>query len=378
MAERIQAFEPDPRIDGQYSTADFYGETTMTEPGDEPGFLVENEDDGFSRLDSLGWYLRSLGDVPKYTVDDEIELAKQIEAGTHAEELAATCDPEKQRMLIPTIRAGKLARDKLVLSVLPLVVSIVKRDFGGNLPLSDIDMVQCGNLGAVRAVSAYDYTKGTSFGKTVAPKWIKKEIYAGLLEARRQKYLRGTTKEQIRADQVHKAKLKLESDPTAPVATVTALAKATGIKEAWVWDALNSSQRPSSVEALAEHAHDGIVDKKAPEIDERILRQAVPELSLDELAAEQAEKDVEILLGVLSPGERTVIRKMCGFEGDYGGLSEIAKDLGVKDGTLDVQRRRALTKLRSRSPGYLRKIADRLGVQILPPDEPELETEPAA
>jgi|GEM_PF-4428059 len=181
MTERIQAFRVDPYLDGQYPAADFYGETTTTEPGDEPGFFDGKNSE---ELDSLGWYLQSLGEVPKFTTKQEIELAKRIEAGEHAEQLSVTCDDDKRRELAKTIRDGEVARSQLIHSVLPLVVHIVKHDYWGDLPLTDIDMVQCGNVGAVRAVSAYDYTLGVGFGKTYAEHWIHKEIKAGLGEAK--------------------------------------------------------------------------------------------------------------------------------------------------------------------------------------------------
>lgn|GEM_PF-6838588 len=136
-----------------------------------------------------------------------------------------------------------------------------------------------------------------------------------------------------------------------------------------MWDVLDSSVHSSSVEVLAEDMNDDIIDKKAIGIDEEVWRRMMPEYSLPALAAEQAEADIELLLGVLSPGERVAVRLACGYEGSFDTLGEAAEAAGAKVGTVDVQYRRALKKLRSRSPDFLGKIAERLGVQILPPDK---------
>lgn len=100
-------------------------------------------------------------------------------------------------------------------------------------------------------------------------------------------------------------------------------------------------------------------------LEEQVIQRTVPEEALRQLvAAQQAQEDVALLLGLLSPGERAIMRKVCGFEGDYDSLSEIARELGVDKNTVGTQYRRGIKKLRSRSPEFLAGIARKLNFSI--------------
>ena len=126
-------------------------------------------------------YLREIGRVPLLTAQDEVELAKSIEAGLFAEETlrawpdgTAARGPRCERAELAQIAAdGMHAKQRLIEANLRLVVSIAKRYIGRGLVF--LDLIQEGNLGLIRAVEKFDYTKGYKFS-TYATWWIRQAI----------------------------------------------------------------------------------------------------------------------------------------------------------------------------------------------------------
>jgi RNA polymerase primary sigma factor len=134
-------------------------------------------------------YLREIGRVPLLTAHDEVELAKAIEAGLFAEEkLHGGCFPAEaghgaltgELSLIAT--QGLLAKQRLIEANLRLVVSIAKRYIGRGLVF--LDLIQEGNLGLIRAVEKFDYTKGYKFS-TYATWWIRQAITRAIADQAR-------------------------------------------------------------------------------------------------------------------------------------------------------------------------------------------------
>ena len=130
-------------------------------------------------------YLREIGRVPLLTAEEEVELAKAIEAGLFAE--------EKLRGGFPPCRAdladlalltadGLHAKQRLIEANLRLVVSIAKRYIGRGLGF--LDLIQEGNLGLIRAVEKFDYTKGYKFS-TYATWWIRQAITRAIADQAR-------------------------------------------------------------------------------------------------------------------------------------------------------------------------------------------------
>src|SRR5580765_5067805 len=126
-------------------------------------------------FDPVRMYLKEIGKVPLLTAEQEVTLAKRIEAGLHATETLdgeATAVPlgESRRAGVQAVqRDGELARRQLTEANLRLVVSIAKRYVGRGMAL--LDLIQEGNLGLIRAVEKFDYTKGFKFS-TYATWWI--------------------------------------------------------------------------------------------------------------------------------------------------------------------------------------------------------------
>jgi len=143
---------------------------------------------GGTAADPVHTYLKEIGKVPLLTGELEVELAKRIEAGNAAaEELARNeagagtrkVPSEERTRLRMQVRKGQQAKEALIEANLRLVVSIAKRY--RNRGLAFLDLIQEGNLGLMRAVEKFDYTKGFKFS-TYATWWIRQAITRALAD----------------------------------------------------------------------------------------------------------------------------------------------------------------------------------------------------
>ncbi len=141
---------------------------------------------GATTSDLVRIYLREIGRVPLLTAEDEVELAKAIAAGLFAEEKrrgglpgpARAAEHELARLAADGLRA----KQRLIEANLRLVVSIAKRYIGRGLVF--LDLIQEGNLGLIRAVEKFDYTKGYKFS-TYATWWIRQAITRAIADQAR-------------------------------------------------------------------------------------------------------------------------------------------------------------------------------------------------
>jgi RNA polymerase nonessential primary-like sigma factor len=130
-------------------------------------------------------YLNGIGKVALLTAEVEVELAKRIEAGVYAQHLLETQKPlsgSRKRDLVRVALDGQAARRHLLEANLRLVVSLAKRQTGRGMPL--LDLIQEGNLGLIRAVEKFDYTRGYKFS-TYATWWIRQAISRGMADQNR-------------------------------------------------------------------------------------------------------------------------------------------------------------------------------------------------
>jgi RNA polymerase primary sigma factor len=139
--------------------------------------------------DTVRMYLREIGEVDLLTVEDERRLAQLIEEGQIAAETIDRIEEEggvvegiEGRMLIRAVNRGERAKSELTQANLRLVVSIAKRYSGRGMQL--LDLVQEGNLGLMRAVDKFDYTKGFKFS-TYATWWIRQAITRSIADQAR-------------------------------------------------------------------------------------------------------------------------------------------------------------------------------------------------
>jgi RNA polymerase primary sigma factor len=131
-------------------------------------------------------YLKQIGKVALLNAEQEVDLALRIEAGLFAEEKIAaddgTMDPKLKRELEFVIHDGKRAKNHLLEANLRLVVSLAKRYTGRGMLF--LDLIQEGNLGLIRAVEKFDYTKGFKFS-TYATWWIRQAITRAMADQAR-------------------------------------------------------------------------------------------------------------------------------------------------------------------------------------------------
>jgi RNA polymerase primary sigma factor len=170
--------------------------STLDEPVPTGAIVLSMSDDEddvpvFSTLitgataDPVKDYLKQIGKVPLLNAAEEVELAMRIEAGLFAEDkLATTSRIEKQlkRELMWVARDGQRAKSHLLGANLRLVVSLAKRYTGRGMQF--LDLIQEGNLGLIRAVEKFDYTKGFKFS-TYATWWIRQAITRAMADQAR-------------------------------------------------------------------------------------------------------------------------------------------------------------------------------------------------
>jgi RNA polymerase sigma factor (sigma-70 family) len=130
--------------------------------------------------DTVGIYLDEVSEHVLLTAEDEVRLARLIEAGTHASAVLSTkgrITADEQCRLAAEVEAGTEAKATFIRANLRLVISIAKRYTGRGLDL--IDLIQEGNVGLIRAVEKFDWRKGFKFS-TYATWWIRQSITRGL------------------------------------------------------------------------------------------------------------------------------------------------------------------------------------------------------
>ncbi len=173
--------------------ADASAKRTTTE-GDAETFVFGADEDDLpaaqvavagATADPVKDYLKQIGKVPLLNAEQEVELAKRIEAGLFAEEKLAE-DPRlasDQRIDLEWIADdGRRAKNHLLEANLRLVVSLAKRYTGRGMLF--LDLIQEGNLGLIRAVEKFDYTKGYKFS-TYATWWIRQAITRAMADQAR-------------------------------------------------------------------------------------------------------------------------------------------------------------------------------------------------
>ncbi|MCE0766315.1 RNA polymerase sigma factor [Pseudonocardia kujensis] len=139
--------------------------------------------------DSVRAYLKQIGKVALLNAEEEVELAKRIEAGLYAAErlrraieASEKLSPQLRRDLRWIVRDGERAKNHLLEANLRLVVSLAKRYTGRGMAF--LDLIQEGNLGLIRAVEKFDYTKGYKFS-TYATWWIRQAITRAMADQAR-------------------------------------------------------------------------------------------------------------------------------------------------------------------------------------------------
>ena len=288
----------------------------------------ENDDDimdvgisGFAVVDDpVKMYLKDIGKVPLLSPEEEIELAKKILDG----------DQE--------------AKSRLCQSNLRLVVSIAKRWASTN-SLSFLDLIQEGNMGLLRAVEKFDYTKGFRFS-TYATWWIKQAITRAIADQSRTIRLPVHMVETINryGRTVRQLTQKLSREPT-----LEEIAEAMGISESKVVEIQKSALDPVSLETPIGEEE----DSKMSDFIEDESAKSPMEVASQKLLHEQLMSVID----TLTPREQQVIRERYGLiDGKAKTLEEVGKEFSVTRERIRQIEAKALRKLKH--PNRSKKLVD--------------------
>ena len=286
--------------------------------------------------DSVHTYLKSIGRTSLLTAEQEVALAKRIEAGLYAEHKLDTepdLDPEYRRELAQLAEDGRLAKAHMLEANLRLVVSVAKKYSDRGLTL--LDVVQEGNLGLIRAVEKFDYTKGYKFS-TYAMWWIRQAIQRGFADSARTIRLPVHVLEMLsKLSRVERdMHQRLGREPTPEELAVELDRTPDQIEEL-----LRTSRQPISLDStIGEDGEtsigDLIEDVDAPEASELVDRQ---------LMASQLRS----ALACLSPREATIMSMRFGlYDGNPHTLDEIGRALGLTRERIRQLEKQSLSKLR--------------------------------
>jgi RNA polymerase primary sigma factor len=286
--------------------------------------------------DSVHTYLKSIGRTSLLTAEQEVDLAKRIEAGLFAEhklESAPGLSDDYRRDLELVAEDGRRAKSHMLEANLRLVVSVAKKYSDRGLSL--LDVVQEGNLGLIRAVEKFDYTKGYKFS-TYAMWWIRQAIQRGFADSARTIRLPVHVLEMLsKLSRVERdMHQRLGREPTPEELAVELDRTPDQIEEL-----LRTSRQPISLDStIGEDGEtsigDLIEDVDAPEASELVDRQ---------LMAEQLRS----ALDALTPREATIMAMRFGlYDGNPHTLDEIGRALGLTRERIRQLEKQSLSKLR--------------------------------
>ena len=290
--------------------------------------------------DPMRMYLREIGQVALLTGPEEVALAKRIEAGVNAEaalaDLAASGvvpDVSERRKLQRLVRDGELAKRELTQANLRLVVSIAKRYLGRGLAI--LDLVQEGNLGLMRAVEKFDYTKGFKFS-TYATWWIRQAVTRAIADQARTIRIPVHMVESMNKVHRHQRQLmqELEREPT-----IEELAAKAGMPPHRVRDILLIGQDPLSLDSPVGEEDDSMLSD--------FIEDAQAIAPADAAAQRMLGQALFEALGELNERERQVVRLRFGLEdGQAKTLEEVGKEFGVTRERIRQIESKTLAKLR--------------------------------
>jgi len=323
MADVVVALDradlPPEALDAAVRTLTDEGVDVLDVQEDEPEIKQAAAESGgrAPTSDLVRIYLREIGRVPLLTAEDEVELAKCIEAGLFAEEKLGGGFPMLGAVLGDLellVGEGDRAKQRLIEANLRLVVSIAKRYIGRGLVF--LDLIQEGNLGLIRAVEKFDYTRGYKFS-TYATWWIRQAITRAI------------------ADQARTIRV-----PVHMVETINKLARVTRQLH-------QELGREATAEEIAAELGDFIEDADA----------VVP---MEAAAFIMLQDQLERVLDALADREQRIIQLRFGLtDGHPRTLEEVGREFGVTRERIRQIESKTLAKLRHPSRAQmLREFLD--------------------
>jgi RNA polymerase nonessential primary-like sigma factor len=281
-------------------------------------------------------YLNGIGKRALLTAEQEVNLAKRIEAGVFAKHVLDSepaLEPARAADLRALARDGEVARNHLLEANLRLVVSLAKRYTGRGMPL--LDLIQEGNLGLIRAVEKFDYAKGFKFS-TYATWWIRQAITRGMADQARTIRLPVHLVEQV--NKIARVKRDLHQR-LGRDATDEEIAAESGLPVEKVSELLDHSRDPVSLDmpvGSEEEAPlgDFIEDAEATDAETAVISHLLHD-------------DLRRVLATLEEREQNVIRMRYGLDdGQPRTLDQIGRRFGLSRERVRQIERETMAKLR--------------------------------
>ena len=297
--------------------------------------------------DTIGLYLKEIGRVPLLTAEEEVMLAKRMEAGQIALERLGRngLGSEKRSEFRRTVQDGLEAREHLIRANSRLVISVAKRYIGRGVPF--LDLIQEGNIGLIRAANKFNYQLGHKFS-TYATWWIRQAVTRAIADQSR------TIRVPVHmGDQINKL-LRISHRLTQELGrapTSEELAQAMEIPTRKAEEMLRVARRPLSLEMPTDdegnsELGDFIEDEDSAAPDEEVTSAMLRELLRNTLQD-------------LPPREVRILQLRYGLvDGETYTLEEVGKKLGVTRERVRQIEAQALSRLRH--PTHSRKLRDYL------------------
>jgi RNA polymerase primary sigma factor len=280
-------------------------------------------------------YLREIGRVPLLTAEDEVDLAKAIEAGLFADEKLHDRAPSRgcERIELETlVSEGVRGKQRLIEANLRLVVSIAKRYIGRGLTF--LDLIQEGNLGLIRAVEKFDYTRGYKFS-TYATWWIRQAITRAIADQARTIRVPVHMVETI--NKLARVQRQLHQE-LGREATVEEVAKEMGIDVDRVSEIQRIAQEPVSLQSPIGEEESDLGD---------FIEDADAVVPMEAAAFIMLQDQLERVLLDLSDREQRIIQLRFGLtDGHPRTLEEVGREFGVTRERIRQIESKTLAKLR--------------------------------
>ena len=306
--------------------------------------------DSFGTDDPVRMYLKEIGKVNLLTSEEEIDLAQTMGAGNEAKEqleelekMGEEIPEEVRKELERAIKKGERAKQRLAEANLRLVVSIAKRYVGRGMQF--LDLIQEGNLGLIKAVEKFDFTKGFKFS-TYATWWIRQAITRAIADQARTiripVHMVETINKVIRVSRQLLQELGHDPSPEE-------IAEEMNMPADRVREILKIAQEPVSLETPIGEEEDSHLGDFIPDEDASEPAEAASFTLLKEQLVD--------VLGTLTPREEKVLKLRFGIEdGRTRTLEEVGKEFNVTRERIRQIEAKALRKLRH--PSRSKKLKD--------------------
>jgi len=285
--------------------------------------------------DPVGLYFKEIGRVPLLTAEEEVMLAKRMEAGKGAQGKLNQdgLNPEERVKLESVVQDGLAAREHLIRANSRLVISVAKRYIGRGVPF--LDLIQEGNIGLIRAANKFNYKLGHKFS-TYATWWIRQAVTRAIADQSRTIRVPVHMGDQINKllRTSHRLTQELGREPTTEELAVTLEIPTRKVEEM-----LKVARRPLSLEMPTDDEEDSelgdfIEDEDSP----------APE---DEVTSSMLREVLQEILQDLPPREVRILQLRYGLvDGETYTLEEVGKKLGVTRERVRQIEAQALSRLR--------------------------------